>query len=30
MATTNMQELQAWLDNILDAKTLAEVGIPVD
>jgi hypothetical protein len=27
-ATTNIQELEGWLDNILDADTLADVGIP--
>jgi hypothetical protein len=30
MATTKMESLKSWLDNVLDAKTLAEVGIPVD
>ena len=29
-ATTNVRTLQTWLDNVLDAKTLAEVGIPTD
>ena len=29
-ATTNVRELQKWLDNVLDAETLAEVGIPTD
>jgi hypothetical protein len=28
-ATTNMHELETWLDNILDAETLPEVGIPL-
>jgi hypothetical protein len=27
---SNMQELETWLDNILDAKTLADVGISLD
>lgn len=27
---TNVRELQTWLDNVLDAKTLADVGIPMD
>jgi hypothetical protein len=30
VATTNMQDLKMWLDNILDAATLADVGIPLD
>jgi hypothetical protein len=29
-ATTNMHELETWLDNILDAATLTEVGIPLN
>ena len=29
-ATTNMRDLETWLDNILDAESLAEVGIPLD
>lgn len=29
-ATTNVRELQKWLDNVLDAKTLSEVGIPTE
>jgi hypothetical protein len=29
-AATSMQELDMWLDNVLDAETLAEVGIPLD
>jgi flagellar biosynthesis/type III secretory pathway protein FliH len=27
-ATTSMDDLQNWLDNVIDAKTLAAVGIP--
>jgi hypothetical protein len=29
-AARNMQDLKTWLDNILDAQTLGEVGIPLD
>jgi hypothetical protein len=29
-ATTNMRDLESWIDNILDAESLAEVGIPLD
>ncbi len=29
-AATEIRELETWLDSILDAKTLAEVGIPLD
>jgi len=29
-ATTNMRDLETWLDNIVDADTLAKVGIPLD
>ncbi len=29
-ATTNLQDLEIWLENFVDAKTLAEVGIPFD
>jgi hypothetical protein len=29
-ATTDMRDLECWLDRILDAKTLAEVGVPTD
>jgi hypothetical protein len=29
-ATSNMQELETWLDNVLDAEKLADVGIPLD
>jgi hypothetical protein len=29
-ATVNMRDLETWLDNILDAETLAKVGIPLD
>ena len=29
-ATTNMQELETWLDNFANAETLAQVGIPAD
>jgi hypothetical protein len=29
-AATNLQELESWLDNIVDAATLAEGGIPLD
>jgi hypothetical protein len=28
-ATTNLQELETWLDNIIEAATLADVGIPL-
>jgi hypothetical protein len=28
-ATTNLQDLKTWLDNILDAETLDDVGIPL-
>jgi hypothetical protein len=28
--TTSVRELNTWLDNVLDAKTLADVGIPMD
>lgn len=28
-ATTNVQDLKTWLDNILDAETLDDVGIPL-
>ncbi len=27
-ATTNQQELDTWLDNVIDAATMADVGIP--
>jgi predicted transposase YdaD len=27
-ATTNMQELETWIENFATAATLAEVGIP--
>jgi hypothetical protein len=27
--TTDMQALDTWLDNIVDAETLTEVGIPL-
>jgi hypothetical protein len=27
---TTANNLQKWLDNVLDAETLAEVGIPTD
>ena len=29
-STTNLRDLETWLDNILDAKKLDDVGIPVD
>jgi predicted transposase YdaD len=29
-ATTNLQDLESWLDNIVDAQSLADVGIPPD
>ncbi len=29
-AATDVRELNSWLDNVLDAKTLADVGIPTD
>jgi hypothetical protein len=29
-ATTNMQELETWLDNLVNAETLAQVGISLD
>jgi hypothetical protein len=29
-ATTNLQDLKTWLGNVIDAATLADVGIPVD
>jgi hypothetical protein len=29
-ATTSVAELQTWLDNFVDAQTLAEVGVPID
>ncbi len=29
-ATTNLEDLDLWLENFVDAKTLAEVGIPLD
>jgi hypothetical protein len=29
-ATTNIEELGAWLDNFANAQTLADVGIPLD
>jgi Putative transposase, YhgA-like len=29
-ATTDVRELNTWLDNVLDAKTLADVGIQMD
>jgi predicted transposase/invertase (TIGR01784 family) len=28
-ATTDVTELQTWLDNFVDARTLAEVGVPM-
>jgi ribosomal protein S4 len=28
-ATTNLQELESWLDNVVAAATLADVGIPL-
>jgi hypothetical protein len=28
--TTNLQELEAWLDNVVDARNLGEVGIPLN
>jgi hypothetical protein len=30
IAAADIRDLQTWLDNILDVKTLAEVGIPLD
>ncbi len=27
-ATTNLQELETWIDNVIDAATLADIGIP--
>jgi len=29
-ATTSLQDLECWLDKILDAQSLADVGIPLD
>ena len=29
-ATTNMQELESWLDNFANARTMADVGIPLE
>jgi hypothetical protein len=29
-ATTDVPTLEGWLDNILDAETLAAVGVPLD
>ena len=29
-ATSNMQDLEGWLDRIVDAKTLADMGILVE
>jgi len=29
-ATTNVAELQTWLDNFVDARTLADVGVPAE
>jgi hypothetical protein len=29
-AATNVRTLQTWLDNVLDAETLADVGIRID
>ena len=29
-AATNMHDLETWLDNIVEARSLADVGIPMD
>jgi hypothetical protein len=29
-ATTNVADLQSWLDNFVDARTLADVGVPME
>jgi hypothetical protein len=29
-AATRIEDLEAWLENFAEAKTLAEVGIPMD
>jgi hypothetical protein len=29
-ATTEVTELQTWLDNFVDARTLADVGVPME
>ncbi len=29
-ATTNVADLQTWLDNFVDARTLADVGVPLE
>jgi len=30
IAAADIRDLQTWLDNSVDAKTMAEVGIPLD
>ena len=29
-ATTSVRDLQKWIDNVLDAEMLADIGIPTD
>jgi hypothetical protein len=29
-ATTNFADLQTWLDNFVNAPTLADVGVPAE